>query len=140
MACSSSAEKTISSAVWSSASPRLLNWPLENGEGMQVLHYRPGAEYKPHYDYFAPNEPGTPTILKRGGQRVGTLVMYLNEPARRRNHLSRCRAAGRSAPWQCRILQLQPARPGDQDPARRRSRAGGRKWIATKWLREREFK
>jgi pimeloyl-ACP methyl ester carboxylesterase len=59
---------------------RLLNWPVENGEGLQVLHYRPGAEYKPHYDYFDPKEPGTPTILRRGGQRVGTLVMYLAEP------------------------------------------------------------
>ena len=59
---------------------RLVNWPLENGEGLQILQYRPGAEYKPHYDYFDPAEPGTPTILKRGGQRVGTLVMYLSEP------------------------------------------------------------
>jgi hypothetical protein len=59
---------------------RLVNWPVENGEGLQVLHYRPGTEYKPHYDYFDPNEPGTPTILKRGGQRVATLVMYLGEP------------------------------------------------------------
>ena len=49
---------------------RLVGWPMENGEGLQVLHYRPGAEYKPHYDYFDPDEPGTPTILKRGGQRV----------------------------------------------------------------------
>ncbi|MDP3134324.1 MAG: hypothetical protein Q8M78_15455, partial [Burkholderiaceae bacterium] len=56
---------------------RLLQWPLENGEGVQVLHYQPGAEYKPHYDYFDPSQPGTPSILKRGGQRVGTLVMYL---------------------------------------------------------------
>lgn len=66
---------------------KLLQWPIENGEGLQVLHYRPGAEYKPHYDYFDPHEPGTPTIVKRGGQRVGTLVMYLNTPKRRRHHL-----------------------------------------------------
>ena len=33
-------------------------------------------------DGGTPAEPGTPTILKRGGQRVGTVVMYLNEPAR----------------------------------------------------------
>ena len=58
----------------------LLDWPLENGEGLQILRYRPGAEYKPHYDYFDPAEPGTPTILKRGGQRVGSLVCYLNAP------------------------------------------------------------
>ena len=41
---------------------------------------RPGAQYRPHYDYFDPGEPGTPTILRRGGQRVATLVMYLQEP------------------------------------------------------------
>jgi len=61
----------------------LLNWPLDNGEGLQILRYQPGAEYKPHYDYFDPAQPGTPTILKRGGQRVGTLVVYLNSPKRR---------------------------------------------------------
>ena len=47
----------------------LVNWPLERGEGLQVLRYRPGAEYKPHYDYFDPGQPGTATILRRGGQR-----------------------------------------------------------------------
>jgi hypothetical protein len=61
---------------------RLLNWPVENGEGMQVLHYRPGAEYKPHYDYFDPAESRARPPSSRGGQRVATLVMYLNEPAR----------------------------------------------------------
>lgn len=40
---------------------RLLQWPEANGEGLQVLQYQPGAEYKPHYDYFDPHEPGTPT-------------------------------------------------------------------------------
>ena len=58
----------------------LLGWPVHNGEGLQVLRYGPGAEYKPHYDYFDPAEPGTASILQRGGQRVATLVMYLNEP------------------------------------------------------------
>jgi prolyl 4-hydroxylase len=37
-----------------------VNWPVENGEGIQVLHYRPGAEYKPHYDYFDPTSPARP--------------------------------------------------------------------------------
>ena len=58
----------------------LVNWPLENGEGIQILRYGPGAEYKPHHDYFDPVHPGTATILRRGGQRVGTVVMYLNTP------------------------------------------------------------
>ena len=58
----------------------LLGWPLENGEGLQILRYGPGTEYRPHYDYFDPDEAGTPTILKRGGQRVGSIVCYLNTP------------------------------------------------------------
>jgi prolyl 4-hydroxylase len=59
---------------------RLLNWPMAYGEGLQILRYGPGAQYKPHYDYFDPAEPGTPAILKRGGQRVATLIMYLASP------------------------------------------------------------
>ena len=60
----------------------LLKWPFENGEGLQVLRYRHGAQYVPHYDYFDPAQPGTPKILVRGGQRVGTIVMYLRTPER----------------------------------------------------------
>lgn len=119
---------------------RLLRWPVQNGEGMQVLHYRPGAEYKPHYDYFDPAEPGTPTILKRGGQRVGTLVMYLNEPER---------GGGTTFPDVC--LEVAPQRGNAvffsydrPSPATRTLHGGapviaGEKWVATKWLREREF-
>lgn len=118
----------------------LLNWPVENGEGMQVLHYRPGAEYKPHYDYFDPAEPGTPTILRRGGQRVGTLVMYLNDPAR-----------GGGTTFPDAGLEVMPQRGhavffsyDRPSPATRTLHGGapvleGDKWIATKWLRESEF-
>lgn len=120
---------------------RLLNWPLENGEGVQVLHYRPGAEYKPHYDYFDPGEPGTPTIVQRGGQRVGTLVMYLNTPEKGGGtifpdiHLE-------VAPQRGNAVFFSYERP---HPSTRTLHGGapvvaGEKWIATKWLREREFK
>ena len=26
--------------------------PVDNGEGMQVLHYTNGQKYEPHHDYF----------------------------------------------------------------------------------------
>ncbi len=119
---------------------RLVNWPLENGEGLQILQYRPGAEYKPHYDYFDPAEPGTPTILKRGGQRVGTLVMYLSEPEKGGGttfpdiHLE-------VAPKRGNAVFFSYDRP---HPSTRTLHGGapviaGEKWIATKWLRERRF-
>lgn len=118
----------------------LVNWPVQNGEGMQVLHYRAGAEYKPHYDYFDPAEPGTPTILRRGGQRVGTLVMYLNDPARGGGTVFPD-AGFEVMPQRGHAVFFSYDRPS---PATRTLHGGapvieGEKWIATKWLREREF-
>ncbi len=118
----------------------LANWPIENGEGLQVLHYRPGAEYKPHYDYFDPDEPGTPTILKRGGQRVATIIMYLSEPEK-----------GGGTTFPDVQLEVAPHRGNAvffsydrAHPATKTLHGGapvlvGEKWIATKWLRERRF-
>jgi prolyl 4-hydroxylase len=60
----------------------LVDWPLENGEGLQLLRYGPGAQYRPHYDYFDPARPGAHVALARGGQRVASIVMYLNTPLR----------------------------------------------------------
>jgi prolyl 4-hydroxylase len=120
---------------------RLLNWPIENGEGLQVLHYRPGAEYKPHHDYFDPTEPGTPSILRRGGQRVGTLIIYLNTPEKGGGTIFPD-AQLEVAPQRGNAVFFSYARP---DPSTRTLHGGAPviardKWIATKWLREREFK
>ncbi|HZF82106.1 MAG TPA: 2OG-Fe(II) oxygenase [Burkholderiaceae bacterium] len=118
----------------------LLNWPLDFGEGLQILRYSPGAQYRPHYDYFDPKEPGTPTILRRGGQRVGTLVMYLQEPEQ-----------GGATTFPDIGLEVAPVRGSAvffsydrADPATRTLHGGapvlaGEKWVATKWLRERTF-
>jgi prolyl 4-hydroxylase len=119
---------------------QLLQWPLEFGEGLQILRYAPGAQYRPHYDYFDPAEAGTPTILRRGGQRVATLVMYLQEPER-----------GGATTFPDVGLEVAPKRGTGvffsydrPDPATRSLHGGapvlaGEKWVATKWLREREF-
>src|SRR3546814_11091574 len=60
----------------------LLDWPVENGEAIQILRYGVGAQYKPHHDYFDPDWSGSAGPLKRGGKRVASLVMYLNTPER----------------------------------------------------------
>jgi prolyl 4-hydroxylase len=119
---------------------QLTRWPLDNGEGLQILHYRPGAEYKPHYDYFDPNEPGTPTILKRGGQRVATIIMYLHEPE-----------AGGGTVFPDVKLTVAPKKGhavffsyNRAHPTTKSLHGGepvvrGEKWVATKWLREGKF-
>ena len=118
----------------------LTNWPIENGEGLQVLRYGPGAEYKPHYDYFDPEQAGTPTILKRGGQRVASLVCYLNTPK-----------LGGSTIFPDVQLDVAPVKGNAvffsydrAHPVTRTLHGGapvveGEKWVATKWLREGRF-
>jgi prolyl 4-hydroxylase len=118
----------------------LLGWPVQNGEGLQVLHYQPGAEYKPHYDYFDPVHPGSASILKRGGQRVGTLLMYLNTPKK-----------GGGTIFPDVGFEVAPIKGNacffsyDRAHVNTKSLHGGspviegEKWVATKWLREREF-
>ena len=119
---------------------RLLNWPLENGEGLQVLRYQSGTQYRPHYDFFDPAEPGTPVILRRGGQRLASLVMYLQEPER--GGATVFPDIGLSvAPVRGSAVFFSYARP---HPDTKTLHGGapvlaGEKWVATKWLREREF-
>lgn len=119
---------------------RLLAWPLENGEGLQVLRYRTNAEYKPHYDYFDPQQPGTPAVLARGGQRVASLVMYLNTPPRGGATVFPD-AHFNVAPIKGNAVFFSYDRP---HPMTRTLHGGapvlaGEKWVATKWLRERQF-
>jgi prolyl 4-hydroxylase len=58
----------------------LLHWPLTCFEHLQVIGYGPSDEYRAHHDYFDESGEGAAVHLRRGGQRVGTLLMYLKEP------------------------------------------------------------
>ena len=118
----------------------LLHWPEDRGEGLQILRYRPGAQYRPHFDFFDPAQPGTAAVLRRGGQRVGTLVMYLNTPTR-----------GGATTFPDFNLEVAPIKGHalffsyDRPHASTGTLHGGapvvegEKWVATKWLRERVF-
>ena len=118
----------------------LLKWPFENGEGLQILRYRMGAQYVPHYDYFDPAQPGTAKIVQRGGQRVATIVMYLRTPER-----------GGATIFPDIGLEVQPVKGSGvffsydrPHPDTKTLHGGtpvtlGEKYVATKWLRESEF-
>lgn len=118
----------------------LLAWPQERGEGMQVLRYGVGAEYQPHHDYFDPTVPGAAVMLRRGGPRVATLIIYLNNPAR-----------GGSTTFPDVGLEVAPIKGNavffsysTPHPITRTLHGGapvleGEKWIATKWLRAGTF-
>ncbi|AIF45774.1 2OG-Fe(II) oxygenase [Dyella japonica] len=116
----------------------LLAIPVSHGEGLQILHYQPGQEYEPHFDWFNPDQPGFSTVTARGGQRIASVVMYLNTPEE---------GGGTAFP---RIGLTVTAMRGSAvyfayDTGDEASlHAGlpvikGEKWIATKWLRERPY-
>jgi prolyl 4-hydroxylase len=119
---------------------RLLDWPAENGEGLQILRYGPGAEYKPHYDWFDPADAGTERIVARGGQRVASIVCYLSSPEQ-----------GGGTVFPDVGLEVGAVKGNavffsyDRPHAITRTLHGGapvqkgEKWVATKWLRERKF-
>ncbi|MDT6960622.1 2OG-Fe(II) oxygenase [Cupriavidus sp. SZY C1] len=117
--------------------------PVDHGEGLQILNYKPGGEYQPHFDFFNPNRAGEARQLRVGGQRVATLVIYLNSPP-----------SGGATAFPKLGLEVAPVKgnavffrykQADGTLDERTLHAGlpvesGEKWIATKWLREHPYR
>jgi prolyl 4-hydroxylase len=122
---------------------QLMNLPVANGEGLQVLRYEAGAHSAPHFDFLMPTNDANQASLQRSGQRVSTLVMYLNDPPEGGEtvfpeagitvaprlgsalYFEYCNSAG----------QLDPLSLHAGLPVR-----GGTKWVATRWMRQQPFR
>lgn len=121
---------------------KLLDIPVDHGEGIQVLNYHIGGEYKPHHDYFKPNEKGEQPHTKIGGQRIATFLMYLNNVE-----------AGGETVFPSLGATFMPIKGSalffyyelDNNEVDIHSLHGGspvsagQKWVATKWLRENPY-
>jgi prolyl 4-hydroxylase len=121
----------------------LMNMPLEHGEGLQILRYGPGNQYAPHHDFLVPRNEASEQSLRRSGQRVSSLVVYLNDVP-----------GGGETTFPHAGLSVSPLRGnavyfeycnsrGQVDAASLHAGApvtSGEKWAATKWMRERPFR
>lgn len=118
----------------------LLGWPVRWGEGLQILRYAPGAEYRPHHDYFDPKHAGTEAVLRRGGQRVGTLIMYLHVPENGGGTVFPD-VGLEVAPVKGHALFFSYDRPHESTGTLHGGSpvTDGEKWVATKWMREGVF-
>ena len=115
--------------------------PVPNGEGIQILNYAGGGEYRPHFDYF-PDNTGGRVHTAKSGQRTITVIMYLNDVK-----------AGGATVLPDINLSVYPKKgsalyfsyvnsKGQVDPLTLHGGSPvveGEKWIATKWIREREY-
>jgi prolyl 4-hydroxylase len=120
----------------------LIGSPVENGEPLQILHYGVGGEYLGHHDYFDPKEPGSAVHIAQGGQRIGTVVMYLNDvPMGGGTGFPDVELTVRPKKGSAVYFEYCNAN-GELDA--RLLHAGlpvvkGDKWIATKWIRQRRY-
>ncbi|MEZ5994576.1 MAG: 2OG-Fe(II) oxygenase [Hyphomonadaceae bacterium] len=52
--------------------------PLACFEPAYLLHYAPGEAFAPHHDYLDNSKPGLAADIQQRGQRVATILVYLN--------------------------------------------------------------
>lgn len=52
--------------------------PVSNQEPLNILHYKPGEEYKAHYDFITASDKNA-MELQTVGQRACTVLIYLND-------------------------------------------------------------
>lgn len=116
----------------------LIGLPVAHGEALQILHYEPGQQYEPHYDWFDEKQPGFQAITAKGGQRVASIILYLNTPAGGGGtHFPK---AGLTVTARRGSAVYFAYEGGDEDSLHAGLPVtGGEKWIATKWLRERPY-
>ena len=120
----------------------LMNCPSRNGEGFQLLHYHPGAGSAPHYDFLTPGNAANDASLARSGQRVSSLVIYLNDVERGgatvfpEIGLAVTPRLGHAVHFEyvdsrggVDLKSVHAAAPVE----------AGEKWVLTKWMRERAF-
>jgi prolyl 4-hydroxylase len=120
----------------------LMNLPVDHGEGLQVLRYGPGTHSTPHFDFLVPRNEASEQSLRRSGQRISSLVAYLNDVAGGGETtfphagLSVCPQRGNAVYFEyCNSR-------GQVDAASLHAGAPvteGEKWAMTKWMRERPF-
>ncbi|MDR3415238.1 MAG: 2OG-Fe(II) oxygenase [Nevskia sp.] len=120
----------------------IMNCPAESGEGLQVLHYGPGGQYPPHFDFLVPSSPASSRSIARSGQRISTLIVYLNDvieggetlfPEAGLSVVPR-RGNGLYFEYTNSRMQVDLRSAHGGAPVIR-----GEKWIVTKWMRSRKF-
>lgn len=120
----------------------LMRLPTSHGEGLQVLHYPEGTGSEPHFDFLVPSNDANRASIARSGQRVATLVSYLNDvPSGGETIFPAVGWAIAPVRGNATYFTYCDAEGALDHASLHASRAvqGGEKWVATKWMRSRPF-
>ncbi|MGH8371282.1 MAG: 2OG-Fe(II) oxygenase, partial [Gammaproteobacteria bacterium] len=115
--------------------------PARHAEPLAMLRYTPGQEYKPHMDYLVGSGTGE-QMESRGGQRVVTTFVYLND-VEQGGETDFPELKARIKPARGRAVKFYNLDVHDE-PNPLTMHAGcpvlkGEKWLATFWFRQRPF-
>ena len=120
----------------------LMQLPVENGEGLQVLRYSEGARSAPHFDFLMPTNAANQASIARSGQRVSTLVIYLNDVPQGGETVFPEVGFG-VTPRRGNAVYFEYCDAHHQLDGRTRHAGApviaGEKWVMTKWMRQRRF-
>jgi prolyl 4-hydroxylase len=72
-------DDSISVSTYRQKVSELVKIPVENMEKLHIVRYEIGGEYKNHQDFFHPGESYYDEQIKKGGQRLLTTIIYLND-------------------------------------------------------------
>jgi prolyl 4-hydroxylase len=113
--------------------------PMAHQEPTNILHYEPGQEYRPHYDFVDPGVAHFQQQLMTVGQRTVTFLIYLNDDYQdgatafpRLDWSFKGKAGDAIAFW-----NLTDGKPDTRTLHAGTPPVGGIKWLFSKWVRDR---
>lgn len=135
-------ERDLVLAVLQERAARLLGVPVACHEPPNAISYEPGQEYRRHADFIEPSIPQFQAELAQLGQRVATVVTYLNEDFDGAETVFpdlevKFRGAPGDAIFFANVLT-------DGSPDYLTSHAAlpptrGRKWVLSQWIRSKPY-
>jgi prolyl 4-hydroxylase len=111
-----------------------------HAETCQVLHYKVGEYFSPHFDFFDPEFEGHAAMLAKYGQRLATVLVYLNDDLDGgETDFPKLGVRHKGAKGDALMFRNVD---GEGRPDRRTLHAGlpptgGEKWLLSLWIRDR---
>lgn len=114
--------------------------PVTNYEALTLMHYAPGEEFTPHHDFLASDKPGLAEDLRIRGQRVLTVLIYLNDDYEGgETEFPKIGFAFKAKRGDALVFANVGAdgRPAINSLHAGRSPLSGEKWLLSQWIRNR---
>jgi len=129
-------------AVLQERAARITGEPVEHHEPPNAISYDPGQEFSLHVDYVDPRVPQFQLELEHLGQRIATIVTYLNEDFDGAETLFPDAGVKFRGETGDAIAFVNVLRDGSPDYHTRHCGlppTRGRKWVFSQWIRNKPF-